>query len=395
MNRQMRIGILLASAAAIAFIGFYLVQQKSEQLQDVPKFELAPRMVTVAKAKQGRLKATRDYLAVVEPTQQIDIAPRVTGTIETIEVDEGSKVKSGDILMQLNADEIRHRLSALTSKINQARAQYDAQKATRRSLESSANYWKKEKKRDDRLAKKDVIPSSQAEKTADRMAEITGKLQATRNNLKATHHRIASLEEQKKQIQTRREYYTLRSPTDGVVVGRNVDPGDLARTGKTVLSVEGRDSVRLAFDVPQKDLPSISEGLEVIYSVNGDRRSDEITALHPSLNANRMKRAEVSISTDDIQRQLTTGAYVSVSVVTNRKKEATLVPRSSVIERSTGSPYIFAVNGGRLDARSVEISGYEDGRAAITGISPDTVVVRNTYLGWARLASGDKVKAIQ
>ncbi len=64
-------------------------------------------------------------------------------------------------------------------------------------------------------------------------------------------------------------YCTIRSPFDGLVSHRMVDPGDLASPGKSLMVVEDRSRLKLCFDVPQQDLPQVREGLAVTYAVGG------------------------------------------------------------------------------------------------------------------------------
>ncbi|MEF8787451.1 MAG: efflux RND transporter periplasmic adaptor subunit [Planctomycetota bacterium] len=395
MKKILRIGIILLVVAALGGAGYYLVRRKQRMLEKVPEYTLEPRPVTISTAREGTLTEERHYLAVVEAGQQADVAPRVTAPVTNIRVDEGDRVKAGDTLVKLDAEEVRHSLDSLESKIKQAGAERAAQEATIASLESSAEYWNRERKRDRRLAEKDAIPGSQAEKTADRATEVKAKLQAARDNLRAVRHRIASLRKQKKELQTKLDYYTLESPTNGVVARRMVDPGDMASRGKPVLQVETRDAMRLVFDVPQEDLPEVKEDRPVRYSAGGRERKTPLTLMYPSLNEARMMRAEAWISSNEKKAGLTPGAYVSVSVVLERTEGATLVPRSSIIDSPDDSAHVFAVVDGRLEGRKVEVLGYTDDRAAVSGVDPGIEVVRNTYLGWARLAPGQKVEAMQ
>lgn len=395
MKKLLRIVIILLIVAALIGAGYYLVRRGRKQLAEVPEYSLEPRPVTVAEAKKGTLTVTRDYLAVVEAARKVDLAPRVTAPVGEINVDEGDRVEQGDVLLKLDAEEVRHRLDSLASNIQQAKAERAAQKATIVSLESSAAYWRKEKQRDARLAEQDAIPDAQAEKTADRATEVKANLQAARANLRSVRHRITSLRQQKKELQTKLGYYTLESPTDGVLARRLVDPGDLASRGKPVLRIETRDALKLTFDVPQQDLPEVKEGLTISYSAGGQQRTIPLTLVYPSLNEARMMRAEAWISQEKQKAGLTPGAYVPVSVVLERTKGATLVPRSSVIESPQDGDYVFAVRDGRLEARPVDVLGHTDDRAAVSGVDPGTTVVRNTYLGWARLASGEKVEAVK
>ena len=395
MKKLLRIVIILLIVATLVGAGYYLVRRGRRQLAEAPEYRLEPRPVTVAETKEGTMTVTRDYLAVVEAAQKVDLAPRVTARVEDIVVDEGDRVKQDEVLVKLDAEEVRHRLDSLESNIQQAKAERAAQQATIVSLESSAAYWRKEKQRDARLAEQDAIPGSQAEKTADRATEVTANLRAARRNLEAVRHRITSLQQQRNELETKLDYYTLQSPTDGVVARRMVDPGDLASMGRPVLQIEARESLRLTFAVPQTDLPAVREDLAVTYSTGGENRSTPLTLMYPTLNEARMMRAEAWLSAEEKQAGLTPGAYVPVSVVLERREGITMVPRSGLIESPDGGEYVFAVSDGRLEARPVEVMGHADDRVGVSGIDPGTTVVKNTYLGWAQLASGEKVEVVR
>jgi len=71
------------------------------------------------------------------------------------------------------------------------------------------------------------------------------------------------------------------------------------------------------------------------------------------------------------------------------------VPRSSLIKSPEGEDHVFVVKAGRLEARAVRVLGYTDDRAAVEGVEPGEDVVWNTFLGWARLSSGEKVEAVR
>jgi multidrug efflux pump subunit AcrA (membrane-fusion protein) len=116
--------------------------------------------------------------------------------------------------------------------------------------------------------------------------------------------------------------------------------------------------------------------------------------MHPSLNKARMMRAEVRLQ-DRAERGLDPGMYVPVSVVLDILRDATLVPRSSLIPSPEGQKHVFAVKDGRLEPRPVEVLGASGDRAAVAGIDPGASVVENTFLGWARLSSGEKVEAVR
>jgi len=394
MRRFVRLGLPLLVLVALILGAFVLVQNKRQELANAPEYGGDPRPVTVTRTEKGDLRLTRDYLAVVEPDKETDIAPRVQAEVAEVRVDEGDAVSQGDVLLRLDSAEARHRLQEVRARISEARAELSGNRATIRALEESWRFWQAERERDKTLAAKGSLSQSQAERTAQQAAEVRGNLESARDKSRAIKSRIESLVQQKEAVQAQLEYYTLRSPFSGVVAERQVDPGDMASPSRTMLRVQTTDSLKLAFDVPQKDLPHVSQGQNCTFSVDGHKRSAPISLMHPTLNQARMMRAEVWLR-DGAGQGLDSGAYVPLTVILDTLRDATLVPRSSLIPSPEGQKHVFAVEQGRLEPRAVKVLGTDGDRAAVSGIDPGASVVENTFLGWARLSSGEKVEAVR
>ena len=394
MQRLFRFGLLLLVLAGLVIGGLILVQHKKRELSRVEPFGSRPRPVTVTAARQGDLRRESHYLAVVEPSREADVSARVTAEIEEVLVDEGDAVQTGQPLIRLDAAEVKHRLGSLRARISEAKAQLAAKRATVQALEDSLAYWRAEKERDRKLEQRGAVSSSRAGRTAEKASEVRGRLRAARQESQAIQQRIRSLQQQTKEVQTKLGYYTLESPFRGRVAERLADPGDLASPSRKLLRLHDETPLRLAFAVPQDDLPGIGPGLEVAFTVQDETRRNEIDVLHPSLNRSRMMRAEIRL--EEAARQgLSPGAYVPLSVTLERLDKVTLVPRSAVIESPQGRPHVFALRKGRLEAQRVTVLGYDGDEAALEGISPGTEVVRSTFLGWARLSSGEQVEAVR
>jgi RND family efflux transporter MFP subunit len=373
---------------------FLLVQNKRQELAKAPEYGEDPRPVTVTRAEKGDLRLSWDYLAVVEPDREANIAPRVRAKVKEVRVDEDDAVSQGDVLLRLDSAETKHRLQEVKARISEAKAELSGNRATIRALEESWRFWRDERERDKSLAAKGSLSQSQADRTAQKAAEVRGNLESAREKSNAIQSRIQALEQQKEAVETQLGYYTLKSTFSGVVAERRVDPGDMASPSRTLIRVQTTDRLKLAFDVPQKDLPGVSQGQNCTFSVDGHKRSASISLMHPSLNKARMMRAEVRLR-DDAGQGLDPGAYVPITVILDTLRDATLVPRSSLIPSPEGQKHVFAVRNGRLEPHAVEVLGTDGDRAAVSGIDPGVSVVENTFLGWARLSSGEKVEAVR
>jgi RND family efflux transporter MFP subunit len=344
--------IILVTVAVVAGGGFALVKNKKQTLAQAPKYGMRPTPVRVASAGLGDLLDTRDYLAVVESIRSANVSARLTANVEKVLRDENEPVKAGDLLIMLDSREIAESIA---------------------SLANTYAYWEREAQRDKTLAKKGAIPGSQAEGTSDKASEVKGRLGVAETQL---------------------SYCAIRSPYNGILSRRIVDPGDIAVPGKTLMVIEDRSRLKLGFDIPQQDLPKIREGLEVIYSVAGKERTAVLSSLFPSLNAARMLRAEVYLDGVDTAG-LSSGAYVPLQVVLGNSSNVTLVPASSLVESPDQNPYVFIVRDGHLAARPVNVLGSSGDEVAVEGVQAGEQVVLSTFLGWAQLAAGRKVEVMK
>jgi len=373
-----------------------LILGKKRALAQVPGYQTPDTLVQTATVQQGDLDEIYEYLAVVEPVQTANVTARVTARIETITVDEGSKVEQGQTLTTLDDREVRAQLQGVRAQIKQAQAELQGNKATVASLEETLAYWSREAERDMRLAENEAISSSQTEKTIEEKNDVAGKLNAAREKSEAIKQQIHSLEARREEMETTLSYYQLQSPFEGVVTSRLVDPGDQASPGKALLVIESTDALMIAFDVPQNDLPEIEKGLAVAFQAGGQKRHATITRLYPSLNRARMARAEIIIS-EDQAGGLISGEYLTASVAYQQHRNVSLIPVGALIAGADGDgeARVFVVEEDSLESRRIRVIGTAKEQAAVEGLDEGEQVVVHSFLGWARLGEGMKVKARQ
>jgi len=156
------------------------------------------------------------------------------------------------------------------------------------------------------------------------------------------------------------------------------------------LMVEDRSSYKLSFDVPQQDLQTMREGLDLRFTVDGRENQAKLTHLYPSLDTDRMMRAECVLQPGQA-RGVLCGSYVPVSVVVRQIKDAVLIPAGCLVESPAGEPHVFVVRDKKLAHPAVKVLGRSGDRVAVDGIEAGEQVVTSTFLGWSNLAGGMKV----
>lgn len=387
--------IVLVIIAAIILSAVALVARKKNRLSKAPKFGMRPYPVRVATSRSGTLSKTIDYVGVVEPFQVANISSRLTAEVNEVLCDEGSLVKEGDILLRLDDRDIKADIASVSADIARVESELAANKVKVSSLEKTAAYWQREADRDKVLADKGDIPIASAEATIDKASEFKGEYEAAKHNSSALISMKAALESKKKMIETTLSYSVIRSPYDGVVTKRFVDPGDLASTAKNLLVVEDSSKLKISFDIPQRDITFVKKGAVIEFTFDGKTHKATVTNIYPTLDKARMMHVEAMLSKEDANK-LKIGQYVSVALKVSEFEKAVLVASESLVHGPDNTMYVFVVKDNNfLEAKKVKVLGSSNDETAVEGVSPNEQVVVSTFLGWANLSSGIKVEVLR
>ena len=360
MKKLIRIVIILLVIAVMVIA----VGKRKAALKRVKPYGLRPVAVHVASVQKESLEQTHSYLGLIEPWQVARISSRISARVEQVYHYEGDTVNKGELLLGLDDGDVLAQLKAMESTIQ--------------SLETNNKFWIAEDERDSKLAQEGVISPVEAETTHNRMSEAVAKLEALRST------RVS--------LQTKLAYTQLKSPFDGQVTVRDVDPGDLTAPGQPLMVVEDRSALKISFDAPQEDMTFLKNGLLLRATALEKPVEWEITRIYPSLNKARMVRVEAKITT---QPALQSGAYIPLNVVAKRHENATTIPRESLMQRGSNDWVVFVVEDKTLHLKPVVKVMESGGRVAVLGLEEGEQIITSTFLGWANLSDGLKVEVVK
>lgn len=197
----------------------------------------------------GTAVGAETYECLIEPMQVVEIRSPVEGLVEKIYVDRGDRVKRGQVLVQLESDversavELARYRSGMEGRIAAARDHLDA--AQKKAARWHELYSKK-------------FVAAQARDDAD--AEVR---QADAELREATENQQLAQREYRRAVDQLNQRI-LRSPFDGVVVDRLLNPGDLAESGtgrKPILKLAQIDPLRVEAVMPLRMYGSLKVGM--------------------------------------------------------------------------------------------------------------------------------------
>ncbi|HEX2942703.1 MAG TPA: efflux RND transporter periplasmic adaptor subunit [Rhodopila sp.] len=295
----------------------------------VPAFGAPPPpSVTVATVQVQNVAPNYSYIGRVTAIQSVQVMPRVTAFIDDVPVKQGSDVRAGEILFQLQKSQYQAALTAAQAQLESAQAGVkNAQLAYDRAL---------------RLNKQGF--------------EAQSDLDQATANLQQAQATVLSAQANVQQAALNLSYCTISSPIDGRIGAVTLTKGNLVTpTTAALATVNQLDPIRVVFSVGDNEVVSaeknttatqdqIAAGLVVHLTLPDGSQyplSGKIAFLSNQVDT---QTGTVSVYADfaNPQKLLLPGAFVNVDVRRSQPEEHPLVPVAAVQTDQKGS-YVLVV----------------------------------------------------
>jgi HlyD family secretion protein len=303
-----------------------------------PKVNYVTQNVT-----QGDLTVTVTATGNLEPRNQVDIGVELSGTVRTVLVDVNDVVKKGQLLAEL--DTARLNAQVLQARSSLASAEARVVQADASAKEANANYQRLLKVRE---LSNNKIPSQQDLDVAEAaVAQAKGEGAAARATVAQAR---ASLET----VLTDLSKAEIRSPINGVVLVRTVEPGQTVASSlqAPVLFTLAEDlkKMELHVAVDEADVGSVQEGQAASFTVDAfpNRHfSARITQVHFASNNTQKSTSsssgsaasatstgvvtyETVLEVDNSELLLRPGMTATAEIVTTNIQNALLIPNAAL-----------------------------------------------------------------
>jgi RND family efflux transporter MFP subunit len=294
--------------------------------------------VEVVKVVSERAERTLRLPGEFEPYQQVDLFARVPGFVEAVNVDRGSVVRKGDLLVRLSAPEMAARIAEAKAKAQALEAERAEAQARAVAAESTYEKLKKASETPGAVAGNELVVAQKTLEAA-RAAE-----QAAGVSVKAA---LASVEA----VSTLAAYLEVRAPFPGTITERFVHPGALAGAGdKPLLRLEQMSRLRLVVAVPETEVAGIVPRASVAFTVPaypGQVFHGWIARIAGSVDV-KTRTMPVEVDVSNPERRLAPGMYPEVRWPVRAERQSLLVPASAVAV-TTERSFVIRVRDGRAE----------------------------------------------
>src|SRR5438270_1150865 len=273
----------------------------------------------------------------IQPEVEVKISPEVAGEITELPVEDGVRVKKGDLLVKIKPDSYKALLEQQEAAISAAKATNLQQKATMMKTEHDL-------KRAEDLFNKKLI--SEQEYNAAQAAYDVAK-----NTHESSLHEIERAEASSSQARDQLSKTTIYSPLEGTITILNSKLGErLVATGQfagtEVMRVADLTHMQAIVDVNENDVVNVKLGDKASIKIDAYRDRKFKGVVQQIANTGKTTGAgtqeevtnfEVKIRIDDQDVALRPGLSCTADVETNVVKDAVAVPMQSVTIRTGDS----------------------------------------------------------
>jgi membrane fusion protein, multidrug efflux system len=327
----------------------------------------APQQVTVAAVAERKLDTKLTLPAQIAPYESVDIYPKVSGFIESISVDRGSRVRAGQVIARLSAPELVAQRSQAEARVQAAEAQLVSAKAKLASDEGTYNHLAAAAKTPGVVAGNDVAVAQQS------VAADRAQVEAATNNTKAARDALQSVA----QLES---YLQVRAPFDGVVTQRNLHPGALAGPAAgasvpAIVHLESAGRLRIVVPVPENFAAGVRQKQPVRFTVPSmPGRTFTAPVARVSNDVSQNSRT-MAVELEVRDASITPGSFANVEWPVQRSYATLFVP-SSAITTDLQRTFVIRIRDGKAEWVDVKTGATANGATEVFGElrAGDTVV---------------------
>lgn len=358
-----RIAWLLAIVAVAGALLFVIRRPAPAMVTEPVRRDIVEVVVA-----SGRLQAIRE-------TQ---VGAESAGIVESLAVNEGAVVRTGDLLGRLTLGETAARLAATTAALDVADKNLRAEEA---ALEKA----RQELARLEPLAARRQVSTAELERAAADARVQTARTEAAR----ARRREAAAEVERVRPEFGRRE---VRAPFNGVITDRLVEPGTPVAAAQGWFRISEMDATEIEVETDENNLGKLKVGQPVVAFVPAypdQPFRGTLTQVGPFVDSERGV-VRLKITPEALPDFVLPNMTVDVSIEVRRADNALALPVGAVALQAS-PPFVLAVGeGGVLERRPIRVIGRNPDWVAVQDLAEGTTVVRQL----AGLSPGRKVRPV-
>jgi HlyD family secretion protein len=308
----------------------------------------------LAKVEKGDLAKSVVATGKIEPITKVEVKSKASGIVKKLYVDYGDRVKKGQILVELDRDEIQ-------ARVDQAQAQLEASTASLNGTHADlvrakvdaegpdVPLLKRAYERAQGMAKEGVVSASALDDAQRNYELALNKQNVAKAQLQVLEAKIGQAQGQMsqdranlKQLREQLSYTTIASPLDGIVLSRDVQLGDavssilvLGSTATLVMTLGDTSEVYVKGKVDESDIGKVYMGQPArikVESFKDKTFTGKVTKISPmGVEKDNVTTFEVRVSINNPEGVLKAMMTANAEIILEEHKGVLQIPEGAII----------------------------------------------------------------
>jgi HlyD family secretion protein len=308
----------------------------------------------LAKVEKGDLAKSVVATGKVEPITKVEVKSKASGIVKKLLVDAGDRVKKGQLLAQLDKEEISAQVAQSHAGLQAAQASLKSAEADFERAKVDAEgpdvpLLKRAYERATGMAKDGVVSTSALEDAQKNYEMALNKQNGAKAQVSVLKAKIAQAEAQVaqdkanlEQLEEQLSYTDIISPIDGVVLSRNVEMGDavssilvLGSSATLVMTLGDTSEVYVKGKVDESDIGKVYLGQPArikVESFKDKTFNGKVTKISPmGVEKDNVTTFEVRVSINNPGGELKAEMTANAEVILEEHKNVLQIPEGSII----------------------------------------------------------------
>ncbi len=318
------------------------------------RMKFAPTPVMVHAVGQAAIVAESMGTGTLEPRIKTTISPRIQERLAEVLVDQGDKVKAGQLLARLDDGELKMQVEVTEAALAAARATVERVRVDEARAHAVEQQARQNHKRTSELFGAKINSQSEFDKSIEELRIAESGLQLALAATTEAQQQIITAEKNLAYQRERLGFAQILSPYDGLVTRRDRDPGGIVVPGGSILQLISTDEIWVSAWVDETASAGLATGQTarvVFRSEPGKVYSGEVARLGRETDR-ETREFLVDVRVRELPPNWTIGQRAEVFIETGRKPQALVVPQQFLQWRG-GRPGVFVAEHGKAAWRDV------------------------------------------
>ncbi len=286
----------------------------------------APVYVTEA-VTQGKISVVVSANGTLQPTHSVNIGSELSGTVAKVLVDVNDRVSKGQVLVELDTAKLRDQIVRSRASLASAQASVAQSAATLKEAQGS-------------LARLEEVARLSGGKVPAQSELDTARatLERARADEAAARAAVVNAQAQLSTDETNLSKASIRSPMDGVVLTRSVDPGNAVAASLQAVTLftiaEDLTRLRLQVNVDETDVGTVKNGQQATFTVgaypNRPYPASVTRVAYGSTTTDNVVTYTTWLAVDNTDMTLRPGMTAVATIRADARGEALLVPNTAL-----------------------------------------------------------------